>query len=192
MARTKMLDEGSLEQVRAHLGIFLAAHPNPAFANVATFIQGSFEIFELPLANLSAAAKNPRSLTEYLRRTTRWHHQLVQRGVAIGIAYSGPSGSFHDDWSIYSVVASPLASKVAKAIEIIDRERPQEDSEAIYFTIPAYKAVCLLIRAYSSEELFVISSSMNLPGAEEGKFYKVPAFLNALLQREPVKGVLLK
>lgn len=191
MARTNTLDDGSLEQLRAHLGTFLATHPNPAFAKVATFIQGSFEIFELPLAHIAPAADNPRGMAEYLRRTNRWHHQLVQHGVAVASAESGPSSSFHGDWTIHSVVASPLASKVAKAIEMIDRERPHEDLDAIYCIIPAYKTVCFLLRGYSSEEIFVISSSSNIPGAGEGKFYKVPDFLKALLQREPIKGLLL-
>jgi len=192
MAHTKALDNAAMEQVRAHLGAFLNTHPNPAFAEGPTFIQESFEIFELPASAISAAAMNPRGTAEFLRRTGRWHHQITQKGVAVGIAHSGAAHTFHGGWTIHSVFASQLAARVARAIEKIDRDRPDEDLEAIYVTIPAYKIVCFLLRGYSSEEVFVVSSASTAQGAEEGKFYPARDFLNSLLQRQQIRGLLVR
>ncbi len=190
MAHTKPFDSTAMEQVRAHVGAFLNTHPNPAFTKGATFIQESFEIFQLPASSISAAAINPRGMTEFLRRTGRWHHQIVQNGVAVGFAHSGPARVFHGGWAIHSVFASPLAAKVARAIEIIDRQRPADDLEAVYVTIPAYKIVCFLLRGYLSEEIFVVSSAT--PAVEEGKFYSARDFLDALMKSQRIRGLVLK
>jgi hypothetical protein len=185
MAHTKALDNNAMEQVRAYVGAFLNSHPNPAFAEGPTFIQESFEMFELPAAAMAAAAINPRGVAESLHRTGRWHHQIIQKGVAVGLAHSGAARSFHGGWTLHAVFASPLAAKIAKAIAILDNERPSDDLEAFYVAIPAYKVVCILLRGYSSEEIFVVSSST--PGIQEGKFYPVTVFLNALLQQQAVR-----
>jgi hypothetical protein len=181
-----------MEQVRAHVGAFLNTHPNPAFIKGATFIEGSFEIFVLPTPAISAAAISPRGIVEFLRRTGRWHHQLSQKGAAVGIAHSGPAHTFHRGWNVHAVFASPLAAKVATAIDRIDRERPDDDLEALYVTIPAYKIVSFLLRGYSSEEIFVVSNKSAAPGAEEGRFYPPRDFLNTLLQHKQIRGLVLK
>ena len=189
MAHTKLLDNTATEQLRAHLGAFLNSNPNPDFAKGPTFIGESFEVFELPASSVAPAAANPRGMTEYLHRTGKWYHQIVQNGVAVGIAYSGPARTFHGGWTIHSVFASPLAAKVARAIDIIDRQRPDDALEGIYVTIPAYKIVCFLLRGFSSEEIFVVSTAGAVPGLEEGKFYSARAFLNLLMQGKQIRGL---
>jgi hypothetical protein len=187
MAHAKVLDNIAIEQVRADVGAFLNTHPNPAIAKGPTFIKESFEIFEFKASAISAAAMNPRGMAEFLHRTGRWHHQVVQRGVAVGIAQSGAARTFHEGWTIYSLAASPLAGKVARAIEKLDRDRPSDDLEAIYVTVPSFKIMCFLLRGYSSEEIFVISSAIT--SIEEGRFYSVTEFLESLARCKRIRGL---
>jgi hypothetical protein len=192
MAYAKAPDSQHIEQVRAQVGSFLNTHHNPCFAKGATFIEESFEVFELPAERISIAARSPKGISEFLLKTRRWHHQISQNGAAVGFALSGAANNFGGGWSLQAVFASRLAAKLARAIEMIDRQRPGEDTEAIYVTIPAYRVVCFLLRGYSSEEVFVVRSTNVALGPMEGKFYTAADFLEAILQTRPVRGMVMK
>jgi len=191
MARAKLLEDRHIEHVRGHIGAFLNTHRNPALGKGATFLEESFEIWLLRADELSAVRSTSPDLSTHLSNTGRWHHQVTQNGEPVGYALSGPAVDFNAQWSLHGVFASPLAKKVRRAVAKIDRERPQEDLEAFYVVIPAYRIVCFLLRGYAADEVFVVKSTSAAGGPEEGKFYTPSDFLAALSKIRQVAGILV-
>jgi hypothetical protein len=192
MARSKELAGRHIEYLRGHIGSFINTHPHPALEKGATFLGESFEIWSLRVNGvISDGASNP-DLSRYLFSTGNWHHQILQNGVAVGYAVSGPSASFGGGWSLLGLFASDLAKKVARAIVKIDRERSQDDIEAYYVVVPSHKLVCLFLRSYSFDEVFVVSSTHVAPGPKEGEFYTPGEFIKSLSLLTHVRGLVLK
>ena len=108
----------------------------------------------------------------------------------MGLARSGPADSFYGGWIINAVFASSLAQKIARAVEIVDRDRPHDGVEVFYVTIPAFQIVVFCLRGYSSEEIFVVSSSS--ADLQEGKFYPTREFLESLRQCRAITGLILR
>jgi hypothetical protein len=191
MAKAKILETHHLEQVRAQVGAFLNTHPNPALAKGATFIEESFEIWMLPTERILSPDFGGRVISDFLVRTGRWHHQISQNGRAVGFALSGASDRFRPGWGLHAVFASPLASKIGKAIERIDRDRADEDVEAFYVSVPAFRIVCFVLRSYSSEEVFIVRSTNAAGAPQEGRFYSAREFCDILSRMKRVKGAVV-
>src|SRR5579863_2940039 len=116
MARSKELEGRHIEYLRGHIGSFINTHPHPALEKGATFLGESFEIWSLRVNGVISDRTSNPDLSRYLFSTGNWHHQILQNGVAVAYAVSGPSASFGGGWSLRGLFASDLAKKVTRAI----------------------------------------------------------------------------
>ena len=192
MARSKELEGRHIEYLRGHIGSFINTHPLPALKGGATFLGESFEIWSLRVNGVTSDAASNPDLSKYLFSTGNWHHQILQNGIAVAYAVSGPSASFGGGWSLRGLFASDLARKVARAIVKIDREKSQDDIEAYYVVVPSHKLVFFFLRSYSFDEVFVVSSTRVASGPKEGEFYTPGEFIKSLSLLTHVRGLVVK
>ena len=191
MARTKQLDNRHIEYLRAQIGSFINTHPHPALQKGATFLTESLEVWTVRSADFFSRPPVDIDFSRALVNTGNWHHQLSQGGIPVGYAISGLATSFAGGWTLRGLFVSNLAKQIGRAIETIDRLRPQDDIEAHYLTIPSHKMVLFYLRGYSSEEVFVVKAMNALAGPKEGEFYAPHELVRLCSQSKPVRGLKL-
>jgi len=177
-----------MEEVRGELARFLSGRPHPVIGRDAAFVGASFEVYMLSLDGIAKALRGS-DLTDCLVKTGNWHHQILQMRKASAIGLSAPRGDVRDSLRISGLFVTPLASKVDRAIEWIDRQRPEDHIEAFFFIAPAFQIHAFLLRGFSKEEVLVVSNRSDSGSLKEGAAYPADAFLSALKNLKPVTGI---
>ncbi len=188
MAFTRQLEARRLEELRGELGYYLSAHPHPALGEGALFIGEGFETYSLSVDGIARAAHGV-DLAACLVKTGNWQHQILRKGQPAAIAYSGTRGDMRDSWHIRGVVVSPAAAKIDRAIQRIDRQRPEDKIEVFFFIAPAFQLQAFLLKGFSAEEVFIVLNPFRSGLLDEGFVYSPSAMATALSTSKPAQGV---
>jgi hypothetical protein len=189
MTHTKRLGRDRARTVRRQLKAILENSPRHLIKAETAAIGESFELYMIPGDAIPQAVANG-SIYSVVERTGSWHHQVDVNGEPLGMAQSAAPGAIQNRWSLQSFFLSPYASKIAKATEKIDAERPDDETEALFITIPAYQLDIFLLRGTEIDEVYLVScEEEERNGFIEGKFYSEEEFLVKLAAMPIIDGL---
>jgi hypothetical protein len=189
MAYTKQLSAEMTARLTGQLANLLAQHNLGIPADAQPGLGESFEIFSLDAGDISTAAQPGVGLGNVIRRTSHWHHQIIANGKALGFARSTEPGSPQGEWSVDRLFASNLASEIAAAVDRLDRERPEDDTEARLVFVPSHHLHAFLLESPRGSEVLVVNSPYSGSGPEAGQFYAETEFLRRLSALPRIRGL---
>lgn len=151
-----------------------------------TELAESFEVWILGPGPVSRGAVSIQSAAQ---QTKYWHHQIRRNGKATEYARSIPD-SENADWEIRAVLASDLASKIERGIELIDAEPSLEKSEVKLLIVPAHGITALwMVMDDKTERLLVVDAPQAYQRVSANRIYDTIEFLKALGQETPAQGI---
>lgn len=181
-----MLESEKIESVRAQLGELLSYLREDVSSIVTPGLGESFELHTLPFDALSDLSE-PDSLLLYMRRTGAWLHLIRSADGPIAVAQSSAHGPTLSEWSVQNLFSSPLALKLAKAIEHLDSVRSEDAIEATLFLTPSLHIYAFLLLKQQTSEVYVIAVPEGVKSLREGEFYTNGRFVR-LLGIDPARG----
>jgi hypothetical protein len=128
----------------------------------------------------AAASKKAKTEGRWVINPTPSIVLLISADEPAGITYSGSRGDTRDSWHIRGVVVSPAAAKIDRAIQWIDRQRPEDRTEVFFFTAPGFQLQAFLLKGFSAEEVFIVSNPFRAGTLEEGSVYSADAMTATL------------
>jgi hypothetical protein len=175
-------------QIGARLSLLLSARPLAPGDRVT--ITESFQIFHLSAERVRTSSSNDlRALAE---PTEDLHHQVAINGAPELFARSSPQGSAAPGRAVVEVTASPLAAEIARGIEWIDANVPQ-DYLVKLLVAPGYHLHALWLLPDDGETLVVVvHAARRLEDLAKHRLHPATDFLGRLRQVQPVTGMHLR
>jgi hypothetical protein len=184
MAHFKTLPDQALDAIAAQLGQLykvpdsLGAGPSDVTLH---------ETVEVWLLQADETLKPTNDLRLMARRSGYWHHQVKDKGKAVGYATSAPIGPDSKDWSVRQFFMSDIAEKIDDTIAWLDgnlRGQP----EVRLLQVPAYHIIAAWA-VEGDEQSVVIVVSPDGSALKSKHLYSTKEFLDAIRSMWVIRGI---
>jgi hypothetical protein len=149
----------------------------------------SFPLWMLAIDISDAGTADLRKLAQPIGR---WHHQIQLSTGKLAYARSAQSGtkSGPSGWRVREIVEGPLAEQVSKAIELIDRNFPDEYVVRL-LSVPSYIVNAFwIVNDETGDQQLLFLTPVEVADQFANRFLDPPTFLAALRGWAPAEGVI--
>lgn len=169
--------------------------PSPGPQSGYTLAEG-FEVWTFTPGMTDEYEDGNRHLSDLVRPSGIWHHQIRINGSPECFARSKPLGSTAQSWSVREVFRSPLAKDVDEAIDWIDSHVPDE-VEARLLSVPFQQteAFWFVTKPNSTladewnDKLLILMAPRRFSQLKPGTLVNSSTFLEAMAGPKPGEGL---
>jgi hypothetical protein len=172
-------------QISARIPLLLSARPPAPGDRVE--ITESLQVFHLSAERVRTSSSN--DLLALAEPTEDLHHQIAINGAPELFARSAPREAGAPGRTVVEVTASPLAAEIARGIEWIDANVPQ-DYLVKLLVAPGYHLHALWLLPDQGETfVLVVHAARRLEDLVRYRLYSATDFLAQVRQVQPVTGI---
>jgi hypothetical protein len=186
MAHAETLPPDVLHMIAGQIGERLTQTGIQAMsANQALTLAESFPVWVL---GLDATTRSDEKLADLATATGYWHHQIHHGGQAAEFARSTPAGPRAQDWQLAEITTSPIAARIAEAVEWID-QHVHGDPLVRLLLIPAYYVTAFWLAENEEDSIVIADIPDQYKDLQYQHRYSSKEFLDKLGQQPHARGV---
>ena len=184
MAVAPQLDDATRSSIADQIGQMLPPVDQDALPLAQEPLLALGESLPIMVLPLDAVRRGDQALSEAVRFTGRWHHQ-VEGPEGFVSARSVDHGEEHE---VVEVAASAIPDDLARTVRWIDENMPG-DQLATMLIVPDYYLTAIMLRSAAGDQVVVSQVPERLAELRPDQVYEGRQFISLLGQYPPSAGI---